>query len=193
MTPFAAGVGILDDLGRGPIEVTEPLATLLETVWGQLDGGGDTAMNGTKLHRRMEDIVWEPPVLSFRIERHGGVMCGSIYAEIQEWRVDFNRGTASVDPVGRRQIRARQPRLDVSALAAQIVALVEGGEADPRLKWSSDYREVQVIMGQVIPNEGPQQTVQGRRRRFASHLATQMQEADWVSQPKGSRYIFAKG
>jgi hypothetical protein len=34
-------------------------------------------MTGQKLLGRMEEVVWEPPILSFTVERHGGTVQGS--------------------------------------------------------------------------------------------------------------------
>ncbi len=57
---------------------------------------------------RMEDVRWEPPVLSFRIERHGAMGVGSTRAELQNWRVDFDLKPAQCEcSRGYRQALAR--------------------------------------------------------------------------------------
>jgi hypothetical protein len=43
---------------------------LLANCWHELEGAGQTAMQARKLDRA-EDVSWNPPVLSFTIERHG--------------------------------------------------------------------------------------------------------------------------
>lgn len=53
------------------------------TVWlllGRSGGCYEGGMLSNKLLRRMEDVLWALPILSFRIERHGGTDCGSTRA-----------------------------------------------------------------------------------------------------------------
>jgi hypothetical protein len=53
--------------------------------------------NGShKLLNRMEKPIWNPPILTFRIERHGAAALGSSRAEVQEWTVDLERMTTTV-------------------------------------------------------------------------------------------------
>lgn len=56
-------------------------------------------MEAHKLLSRMEQIVWEPPVLTFVIARHGGMVLGSTRAELQHWAVDLNKMTAEITKV----------------------------------------------------------------------------------------------
>jgi hypothetical protein len=72
----------------------------------------------------MEAVAWNPPVLTFRIERHGGTVLGSTRAELQHWHVDLERKTASLVKTGRRQLRPMQPRLNVEPLVEEIVRLI---------------------------------------------------------------------
>ena len=37
---------------------------------------------------RMEKVEWQPPYLTFSIERHGATVKGSTRAELQNWQVD---------------------------------------------------------------------------------------------------------
>jgi hypothetical protein len=39
----------------------------------------------------MEDLEWNPPMLSFIIERHGAMVLGSTRAENQRWEIDMNK------------------------------------------------------------------------------------------------------
>jgi len=52
---------------------------------------------------------------------------------------------------------------------------------DDRLKWSADRNRVTVWSGQVIPAEGPKQTLAGRRRRFKKALRDAMTEAFFLN------------
>ncbi len=48
------------------------------------------------------------------------------------------------------------------------------------LGWSQGRRMVRVRIGDVIPNEGPQETVAGQRRRFANVLHDRLKAIGWV-------------
>lgn len=119
-----------------PGEITDAaeVERLLASAWDDLlrDGEG---MEPYKLLNRMEDVVWQPPLLEFRIERHGGVACGSSRAEMQSWAVDVERATASCKKSGYRQVFARQRPLDVTPLAEEIAAAIVSHADEPRLKW----------------------------------------------------------
>ena len=85
-------------LGQMPpakVTDTDKLALLLCSSWAELDAGSDGGMTGDKLLGRMEDVHWEPPVLSFRIERHGGTVLGSVYARAlrDRWQAEYSRRT----------------------------------------------------------------------------------------------------
>jgi hypothetical protein len=149
---------------QGPIEDAAALIALLAAVWPSLDGADDEAMASWKLGR-MEGPEWRPPLLTFVIERHGGFVLGSTRAELQQWTVDLDTLTASVEGVGRRQLRPLAPRLNVAPLVAEIVELIAAGIDDDRLGWSSDRQTVRVRIGKIIPADGFAQTVAGRRKR----------------------------
>jgi len=57
------------------------LERLLADCWDELSGASAGGMHGWKLLGRMEHVHWNPPVLSFTIERHGGTPLGSTRAE----------------------------------------------------------------------------------------------------------------
>jgi hypothetical protein len=52
----------------------------------------------------MEDVAWQPPKLSFAVERHGGMVMGSTRADVQHWEVDLEKRTTSLAKAGRRQV-----------------------------------------------------------------------------------------
>jgi hypothetical protein len=136
--------------------------------------------------RRIEAAEWSPPVLSFRIERHGGTVLGSTRAEVQFWDVDLDRCTAGVASATHRQLVKAAPRLKTGPLVAEIMGLIEAGSDDPRLKWSPDRAAVRVIVSRVIPpDSGFKQTVQGRQRRFGDAWAAAMTEHGWEREGKG--------
>ena len=73
---------------------------------------------------RMEDISWNPPVLSFTIERHGGTVMGSTRAELQNWNVNVETRSATCGVGGHRQLEPMQARLNVKPMAEEIVASI---------------------------------------------------------------------
>jgi hypothetical protein len=46
-------------------------------------------MAGYKLSR-MKDATWNPPILEFTIERHGGTALGSTRASLQRWEINMD-------------------------------------------------------------------------------------------------------
>lgn len=68
----------------------------LASVWDDLQGATDTKVNADKVRDRAENWLWDPPVLSFFIIRHGRLVAGgSTRDPIQRWWVDVQEGRAS--------------------------------------------------------------------------------------------------
>ncbi|HUY61768.1 MAG TPA: hypothetical protein VMW49_07820 [Candidatus Dormibacteraeota bacterium] len=122
-------------------------------------------------------------MLQFRIERHGPTAQGSTRAEVQSWTVDVDAGTAAATAVGRRQLRPMARQLDVRPLADHVANLIVRDVDDPGLRWSGNRRRVTVRIGEVIPDHGPKETVQGRRRRFREALETALAKERWTPDP----------
>jgi hypothetical protein len=78
----------LSTMSPGEIADVGQLDSLLAACWDQFDGGNAEGMEAYKLLGRMESISWNPPVLSFTIERHGGTVLGSTRADLQSWEVN---------------------------------------------------------------------------------------------------------
>ena len=68
----------------------------LAGCWREFTGSASERMHAGKLGR-MEAVRWDPPVLSFTIERHGAMSGGSTRAELQQWRIDLDRKTAKCE------------------------------------------------------------------------------------------------
>lgn len=162
----------------GPISNKAPLESLVATAWGQFSGD-DGGMVGDKLVGRMESVVWNPPRLSFAIERHGATVNGSSRADMQHWVVDLEAKTATLEKVGRRQLDPMQPRLNVGPLAEKIADLITSGQEHDWLKWYSPDR-VRVMVGEVLPKgSAVKQTLEGRRRRLWRALTAGMEPSGW--------------
>jgi hypothetical protein len=160
----------LDSFGPGPITDTGRLGGMLSSCWDELDGSDQEGMTSFKLHGRVEDATWNPPLLRFSIERHGATVRGSSRAERHGWTLDLQTKTATWERLGFRQVRPAARRLDVQALADAIFQLILEGQMDERLKWYEDGT-VRVQIGKVIPeNSAVKQTLAGRRKRFRAAL-----------------------
>ena len=168
----------LAGLQCGPLSDSSAVEALLIACWGELAGGSAEGMRADKLYNRMEAASWEPPRLTFTIERHGGTALGSTRAELQQWTVDLNEETATVTTGGHRQLYPSQRKL-VRPLVDEVAALISQRQTDPRLKWYSDGH-VLVYIGRVLPEIGsPKQTREGRRRRFRRSLDSILLANGW--------------
>lgn len=173
----------LKTIPPGTIDVPTELEFLLADWWNTLDDGIDdgSAMSGDKLPGRTENVVWDPPNLHFVIERHGAACLGSSRAELQHWTVDVEAGTVTLDKVGRRQLCAMSPRLNVKPLAEEICQLIAAGKKDEKLKWHTDSR-VRVLTGNILlKGSAVKQTLEGRRKRFHKALEELLAKEGWVA------------
>src|SRR5438094_743975 len=102
----------LNTISRGEINPGpdfDRLRNLLAACWHEFDGAGEYGMHAGKLDR-MEAVAWDPPILTFLIERHGPTVMGSTYAKLHCWTVDLDKQIAQCDPsAGQRQVRKRKP------------------------------------------------------------------------------------
>jgi hypothetical protein len=155
----------LATIPSGPVPDPADLERLLAACWHEFHGD-DGGMTSGKLLGRMVEVIWQPPVLSFTIERHDGTVQGSSRASLQQWRLDLDKKTAWCEERRFRQCRGRQPRLDVRALAEEVAGLILRHQEDERLRWCEGGR-VRVLVGQILPKGSvAAQTLAGRRKRF---------------------------
>lgn len=160
-------VGYLMSLKPGLVKETDNLERLLWNCWDQIEGSDQGKMEGFKLLHRMEEVFWSPPILKFSIERHGATVGGSIWAGIQEWKLNVETREAICEENRRRQVSPKAPALTrshVKSMAEEIVRLILDHVEDERLKWNRDGT-VRVQIGEIIP-EGKKETTIGRRKRF---------------------------
>jgi hypothetical protein len=175
----------------GPLENDGLIEDLLAQIWHELDGGADGGMEGYKLKGRMEQIIWDPPVLMFQIERHGGTIYGSVYAELQQWAVDCEKGVASYDEINskRRLVGKKSAPLKVEPIAKEIAEAIKNRLTDPRLKWLSP-NETKILISEVISASGPKQTIEGRRKRFYSALKHELGGSGWKKRDRSQVFEF---
>lgn len=171
--------GLLDALPPGPIDDTAQLERLLANQWQHFTGSNDGGMDGYKLLNRMENVAWNPPMLTFQIERHGGTVMGSTRAAIQEWTVDLNAMTATCELVGYRQLETRQPPFKAKPVAQGLAQLILAGKEDAGVKWNGP-NEVRVQVGKILPEgSAVKETLAGRRKRFREELQKALAGTGW--------------
>ena len=149
---------------------------LLTSAWNSFDGGDATAMADDKLWRA-EDMVWNPPVLSFKIERHGGTVNGSSRADVYEWGANLETLQADCEKVSYRQKRPNGKRLDTKKLAMEIAKQILGHQKTPYLEWLLPNR-VRLRISQVITANN-KQTAGSRRARLRRDLSAQLEQHGW--------------
>lgn len=167
----------LKELPPGPIQTSAPVIRLLVEAWDGLEGSSDGGMRWDKLAGRCESLAWDPPLLSFVIERHGAIVNGSSRAELQYWSVDPESGRAWISKKGRRQLYPMSKRLNVIPLAERVASEIESGTKSEYLNWFADG-SVRVRVGKIIPETYAQTTV-SRRRRFRDALVNTMASRGW--------------
>ena len=172
---FAAGHRFQDD------DATQ-LIGLLKGCWSAIHGSYEEAMAEYKLDR-VDHLEWQPPLLAFGIERHGGAMLGSSRAEKQRWEIDVDQARiADVQTHGYRQLRPNAKRFDVKPLAEEVVRIACEGRADERLKWTADKSRVTFNLTKALSlavGSSPNQTREGRLKRLRPAVTSMMLAAGW--------------
>lgn len=136
-------------------------------------------MDGYKLLNRMENVSWQPPILSFSIERHGGTVMGSTRAELQHWEVDLVKQTATIVKTGHRQLSPMAKRVYIKPLAEELLEAIRSGKEDDRLAWHGQD-EVSLCTSFIFPRKsGFRMTVGGRRNRLREAVAAVLLNEGW--------------
>jgi hypothetical protein len=176
----------LNDTPQGAIQgsARDKIIELLRGCWQDLEGADETSMEAWKICR-LEDLSWNPPLLSFTIERHGATVLGSSRAELHKWTVIPNLATAKCAPGGYRQLVKAAPKLDVKSIAARVCDAVQQGPASNCdlvkqgiVVWR-DSGHCSINHLALLPSDGYRQTVAGRRRRLRDELRKRMQALGW--------------
>jgi hypothetical protein len=171
--------GYLAGTGVGSVPDVASVEGLLAECWDSFGGSDEAGMEGSKLLGRMEDVRWQPPILSFIIERHGGTVCGSTRAELHHWEVDLDKGSARIVKVSHRQLVTMAPRLSIRALAAEIAEAVLGGWPNQHVRREDDG-SIRVLLSKIFPaGSGFQRTVASRRKRLIQYVSEKLAEQGW--------------
>ena len=172
---------LLAALPPGSIPESTKLDKAVAACWDRFKGNAEGGMEGYKLLRRMENVVWKSPILQFTIERHGGTVKGSTRAELQHWEINLDNRTACIVNEGHRQLQTMAPRVSVKAIAEEIAGLILSGSDDERILRLDDG-SVKVRASKVFADgSGFKQTVEGRRKRLVECVRDQLLEQGWIA------------
>ena len=158
----------LTNVTPGPISDTSKLQTLLIDCWNEFSGSTEGGMKAYKLSGRIEQPTWKSPLLSFKIERHGGTVMGSSRAEIQRWTINIALKTTTVTEAGYRQLYPQQApwtKAHAAKAAQEVSELINQQSEDELVTWLKNGG-VRVMIGTIVPDDAAAQTVTGRRKRF---------------------------
>ena len=140
---------------------------------------------------RVENLEWKAPILTFEIERHGATVMGSGRGDIQAWSIDFENRAAQHRITGRRQLRPMAKGLKVEPIVEQVCDKIKNGVTaghSEGIQWQSEDK-VKVKPASFIPNDGPNQTIAGRRKRFRAAISVAMTGMGWKVLDNSSTWI----
>jgi len=180
----------LASIEAGPVLDSSRCAQVLSKFWSQFDGSSAESTSPNKLtSRALEGAKWEPPILSFAIERHGATVNGSSRASVHRWEVNVTKRTARIVERKNRQLEPLSPRVNVKPIAEGVAALIVNGIEDPLLKWHSPT-DVSVQIGKIEDLCGAAQTQLGRRKRFRKSMESILAPRGWKPVPRRfNRYV----
>ena len=194
MTETKALLELVKTLPEGPIdrktELGKQVFDGLEIVWPKLQGSGDQNTLADKLYRA-EKLAWAPPLITFCLERHGGTVNGSSRAFVHFWEIDLEKRVARIARQSHRQLEKMAKKLDCSALARDIVAVIDSGANHEGFAWDDGKQTITMSIGKLIPDTG-QQTTTARRKRFRTAFLPLMEERGWEFRPKGNVMRFSR-
>jgi hypothetical protein len=122
----------LDRCGVGPVEEGNETSRFLGEAWEYLEGSDAQKTTHDKLWRAKK-LQWNPPILSFDLERHGQTVKGSKLASVHTWTVDLDNRTARYAQSRTRQVRPSAPPLGMQSIGEELAQLIRGRREDERL------------------------------------------------------------
>ena len=99
---------------------------------------------------------------------------------------------SSAQSAGSRQLRSVRPPLAIEPLIERVVTAMQAPESTDRcLKRLSEGR-VRVVVGELIPHDGPKQTVADHRRHFRQQLDPRLASIGWPQAKGGAIYTYQR-
>ncbi len=171
----------LTTLPAGPISDEGTVLILLYHAWDDLLISNHGGFNKDKHIDRAVNLTWDPPQLTFDIERHGGFVQGSSRADIQSWSVDIQANSATNTSSRSKQMRPASPRMDMAPIVARVLASISEHSDDPWITWlDAEKSRCRLNIAQIVPDQGPSQTVRERRKRLNGDLEKALSSAGWA-------------
>jgi hypothetical protein len=162
----------------GDLADTADLECLLAASWDEFTGD-DGGMAGYKLLGRIEDVTWQPPKLTFTIQRHGGTVMGSTRAELQYWEVNLEKKTAVIVKCGHRQLMPMAERIDIKPLVKSILAALRSGSGNELVEKHEDGT-FSLNTTLIFPKGSAVKiTLEGRRKRLREAVASVLVKEGW--------------
>lgn len=174
-------------LGRVKSKHSAELERLLAECWDELELPNNGGMRADKLLGRTEDLEWEPPRITFVIERHGGMVNGSSRAELQGWSINMETASADFSTHGYRSEETIDVIRKVKPIAEEVADLILNNKMDDRIKWADD--RVNVKPGIVLPKETWKAKTTNARKQFRKELERLLGDHGWTRIPRTSSYI----
>ncbi len=171
----------LASLPTGPIAAPSHLKRLLASCWNDFEGSHQENMKAEKLgNRQMEEVEWEPPILSFTIERYRVTLLGSAQTERHRWEVNVGTKEAICYNPGFRRIQPRQPAHNADPIVKEVVRLIRNHQETEWLKWNKDG-SVRVVIGKVFPVfTNLNKHLIWQRDRFRAKVDERLTTAGWI-------------
>lgn len=169
---------LLADVSPGSVVKNPGIVMALASSWDELRYIGlDGGMKAEKITTgRIEDLTWEPPMLKFQIERHGGTVNGSTRAELQRWRVNVETGTCELYSSGRRQLTSMAKRWDHKPIALVLAEHLRSGKDHAGLRWAKTGKAT--ISRTIIPAASAP-TTNERAKRLNKAIGEALGDPDW--------------
>jgi hypothetical protein len=187
---------LMTDVPSGPIpnDMIKELERRIIEAWDDISLAGTSLdMHSWKLATRMESIVWDPPHLRFRVEKHRAIAMGSTRAEIWAVNLLLEEGFAYCHKVGYRQLYARDGSLNFAKIAEGILELINNGEeSHPGLKWLERGTKIRIILVRFLPKSRFKETAQSRSRKLRKKLGEILGKAGWIETGGPSCVVFER-
>lgn len=173
-------IEFLTNLAPGPISDTSGLQEVLFNCWESIEGSGAGGMKAYKLSSRIEKPKWEPPLLTFEIERHGGTVLGSSRADIQRWTINTSLMEADVSESGYRQLTPNSPAWTVKQAEAAAEGVANAVRNRQGHDWITHLKNggLKINIALIVPSNAATQTITGRRKKFWKILDEKL-SPDW--------------
>lgn len=133
-------------------------------------------------NREVEDLQLVDGRIHFTLERHGGLVLGSSFADLHHWVVASETMTKWIEGKSRRRLAPMSSKIDIAELVSRMLIAVE--QRDPDVVVELSDVALQVKIDQLIPDGGPAQTVADRRKRLRNALAVELAKRGLQVSPK---------